>query len=142
MHTQPGRTDFAELMTHVSPRKFQTCVSRLDGDDTFWRCSCWDQYLCMLFAQLTYRKSLRDIEVCLRAVQSKLYHVGIRARRALDLGGCQRDTRLAPRRRLRAGLHGHSRLSEGVSRLSASNSTRSPPATNCSYLTYSMTGHY
>ena len=44
------------------------------------RFSCWDQYLCMAFAQLTYRDSLRDIEACLRAVQPKLYHLGIRAR--------------------------------------------------------------
>ena len=76
----PGRTVFAELMTHVSLHKFQTCVARYDGDYKSSRFSCWDQYLCMAFAQLTYRESLRDIEACLRAVQSKLYHVGIRAR--------------------------------------------------------------
>ncbi len=76
----PGRTVFAELMTHVSPRKFQTCVSRYNGDYKSSQLSCWDQYLCMAFAQLTYRESLRDIEACLRAVQPKLYHVGIRAR--------------------------------------------------------------
>jgi Domain of unknown function (DUF4372)/Transposase DDE domain len=76
----PGRTVFAELMTHVSQHKFQTCVARYDGDYKASRFSCWDQYLCMAFAQLTYRESLRDIEACLRAVQSKLYHVGIRAR--------------------------------------------------------------
>src|SRR5260370_1481436 len=75
-----GRTVFAELMTHVSPRKFQTCVARYDGDYKSSQFSCWDQYLCMAFAQLTYRESLRDIEACLRAVQPKLYHVGIRAR--------------------------------------------------------------
>ena len=75
-----GRTVFAELMTHVSQHKFQTCVARYDGDYESSRFSCWDQYLCMAFAQLTYRESLRDIEACLRAVQSRLYHVGIRAR--------------------------------------------------------------
>jgi len=75
-----SRTVFAELMTHVSQRKFQTCVARYDGDYKASRFSCWDQYLCMAFAQLTYRESLRDIEACLRAVQSRLYHVGIRAR--------------------------------------------------------------
>jgi Domain of unknown function (DUF4372)/Transposase DDE domain len=75
----PGRTVFAELMTHVSQSKFQTCVARYDGDYKASRFSCWDQYLCMAFAQLTYRESLRDIEACLRAVQPKLYHVGIRA---------------------------------------------------------------
>ena len=75
-----SRTVFAELMTHVSPRKFQTCVARYDGDYKTSRFSCWDQYLCMAFAQLTYRESLRDIEACLRAVQPRLYHAGIRAR--------------------------------------------------------------
>lgn len=75
-----GRTVFAELMTHVSARNFRTCVDRYDGDYKASRFSCWDQFLCMAFAQLTYRESLRDIEACLRAVQSKLYHVGIRAR--------------------------------------------------------------
>jgi len=75
-----GRTVFAQLMTHVSQKKFQTCVTRYDGDYKASRFSCWDQYLCMAFAQLTYRESLRDIEACLRAVQPKLYHVGIRAR--------------------------------------------------------------
>jgi hypothetical protein len=67
-------------MTHVSQHKFQTCVARYGGDYKASRFSCWDQYLCMAFAQLTYRESLRDIEACLRAVQSRLYHVGIRAR--------------------------------------------------------------
>ena len=75
-----GRTVFAELMTHVSQHKFQTCVARYDGDYKSSRFSCWDQYLCMAFAQLTYRESLRDIEACLRAMQSRLYHVGIRTR--------------------------------------------------------------
>jgi Domain of unknown function (DUF4372)/Transposase DDE domain len=75
-----GRTVFSELMTHLSQHKFQTCVARYDGDYKASRFSCWDQYLCMVFAQLTYRESLRDIEACLRAVQSKLYHVGIRTR--------------------------------------------------------------
>jgi Domain of unknown function (DUF4372)/Transposase DDE domain len=75
-----GRTVFAQLMTYVSQKKFQTCVARYHGDRKASRFSCWDQYLCMAFAQLTYRESLRDIEACLRAVQPKLYHVGIRAR--------------------------------------------------------------
>jgi len=76
----PGRTIFAELMSHVSPRQFRTCVDRYDGDYKASRFSCWEQYLCMAFAQRTYRESLRDIEACLRAVQPKLYHVGIRTR--------------------------------------------------------------
>jgi hypothetical protein len=76
----PGRTIFAELMSYVSPRKFRTCVDRYAGDQKVSRFSCWDQFLCMAFAQLTYRESLRDIEACLRAMQPKLYHLGIRAR--------------------------------------------------------------
>jgi hypothetical protein len=76
----PGRTVFAELMSYVSPRKFRTCVDRYGGDRKVTRFSCWDQFLCMAFAQLTYRESLRDIEACLRAVQPRLYHLGIRAR--------------------------------------------------------------
>ena len=76
----PGRTVFAELMSHVSPRKFRTCVDRYAGDAKVSRFSCWDQYLCIAFAQFTCRESLRDVEACLRALQSKLYHVGIRAR--------------------------------------------------------------
>jgi hypothetical protein len=75
-----GRTVFAQLMTHVPQTTFQRCVARYGGDYKASRFSCWDQFLCMAFAQLTYRESLRDIEACLRAVQPKLYHVGIRAR--------------------------------------------------------------
>jgi hypothetical protein len=76
----PGRIVFAELMSYVSPRKFRTCVDRYDGDYKVTRFTCWDQFLCMAFAQLTYRESLRDIEACLRAMQPRLYHLGIRTR--------------------------------------------------------------
>jgi len=75
-----GRLVFAQLMDHVSRFEFQPCVARYQGEYKVSRFSCWDQFLCMVFAQLTYRESLRDIEACLRAVQPKLYHVGIRAR--------------------------------------------------------------
>lgn len=75
-----GRTVFAQLIDHLSPTTFRTCVARYHGDHNVSRFTCWDQFLCMTFAQLTYRESLRDIEACLRAVQPKLYHVGIRAR--------------------------------------------------------------
>src|SRR2546422_1710698 len=88
-----SRTVFAELMTHVSPRTFQTCVARYGGDYKTSRFSCWDQYLCMAFAQLTYRESLRDIEACLRAVQPKLYHAGIRARVARSTLAYANETR-------------------------------------------------
>src|SRR3989442_8432372 len=75
-----GRTIFAQVIAHVPQSTFRTCVARYHGDRNVARFSCWDQFLCMAFAQLTYRESLRDIEACLRAVQPKLYHVGIRAR--------------------------------------------------------------
>ena len=75
----PGRTVFAQLMDHVSRFEFNRCAARYDGNYKTSRFSCWDQFLCMAFAQLTYRESLRDIEACLRAVQPKLYHLGIRA---------------------------------------------------------------
>src|SRR6266498_4295921 len=67
-------------MAHLSAYEFQKCVARYRGDSHGRGFSCWDQYLAMAFAQLTYRESLRDIEACLRAMGSKLYHVGIRGK--------------------------------------------------------------
>ena len=89
----PGRTVFAQLMDHVSRFEFQKCVARYGGEYKTSRFSCWDQYLCLAFAQLTYRESLRDIEACLRAVQPKLYHVGIRARVARSTLADANETR-------------------------------------------------
>ena len=71
-----GRTVFSQLIQHVPHQEFQKSVSRYQGDHYLKSFSCWDQYLAMAFAQLTYRESLRDIEVCLRAVGNKLYHMG------------------------------------------------------------------
>jgi hypothetical protein len=65
-------------MAHLSAYEFQKCVARYRGDSHGRGFSCWDQYLAMAFAQLTYRESLRDIEACLRSMNSKLYHVGFR----------------------------------------------------------------
>jgi hypothetical protein len=65
-------------MGHLSAYEFQKCVARYRGDSHRRGFSCWDQYLSMAFAQLTYRESLRDIEACLRSVSGKLYHVGFR----------------------------------------------------------------
>jgi len=65
-------------MGHLSAYEFQKCVTRYRGDSHGRGFSCWDQYLAMAFAQLTYRESLRDIEVCLRSMSGKLYHVGFR----------------------------------------------------------------
>jgi hypothetical protein len=69
---------FAQLMDFVPYSEFQTCVARYKADRHLRRFSCWDQWLCMAFAQLTHRESLRDLESCLRAVSSKLYHLGFR----------------------------------------------------------------
>ena len=75
-----GRTVFAQLMEHFPAYDFQKCVARYDGDFRKRSFSCFDQFLCLSFAQLTYRESLRDIEACLRSVQGKLYHMGFRSR--------------------------------------------------------------
>ena len=74
----PGRTVFAQLMDHLPLKAFHRCVARYRGDHKVRRFSCLDQLLCMAFAQLTFRESLRDIEVCLRVVGPKLYHMGFR----------------------------------------------------------------
>lgn len=71
---------FSQLMDFITPYDFQKCVDRYSGNYKVKSFSCWDQYLCMAFAQLTYRESLRDIQVCLRAAQAKLYHMGIRGK--------------------------------------------------------------
>ena len=75
-----GRTVFAQVMEHFPDYEFQKCVARYDGDFRKRSFSCWDQFLCLGFAQLTYRESLRDIEACLRSVHAKLYHMGFRGR--------------------------------------------------------------
>jgi len=75
-----GRIVFAELMDHLPPYEFHKCVARYDGNYKLRGFSCFDQFLCLAFAQLTFRESLRDIEACLRSVQSKLYHMGFRGR--------------------------------------------------------------
>ena len=80
-----GRTIFSQLVEFLPVHDFRKCVRRYRGDYKVLSFSCLDQFLCMAFAQLTYRESLRDIEACLRSVQSKLYHMGIR-------GGISRNT--------------------------------------------------
>jgi hypothetical protein len=75
-----GRTVFAQLIEQVPHKEFQKCVARYRGDYYLKSFSCWDQYLAMAFAQLTYRESLRDIEACLRSMGSKLYHLGFRSK--------------------------------------------------------------
>jgi hypothetical protein len=75
-----GRLVFAQLMQHLPLTTFRRCVARYGGEHKVKSFSCLDQYLCMAFAQLTFRESLRDIEACLRAQVAKLYHLGIRGR--------------------------------------------------------------
>ena len=75
-----GRTVFAQITGQLPLRRFQTLVNRYQGDYKNRRFSCLDQLLTMIFAQLTYCESLRDIEACLSARTTQLYHLGIRGR--------------------------------------------------------------
>jgi hypothetical protein len=75
-----GHTVFSQIMDLLPHWDFHNCVKRYQGNRKTQTFSCMDQFLCMAFAQLTYRESLRDIEVCLRGNLSKLYHMGIRSR--------------------------------------------------------------
>lgn len=75
-----GKTIFAQLMDFIpSAYEFRCCVERYHGQYKIKSFSCWDQFLTLAFAQLTYRESLRDIEACLRAAPQKLYHMGLRS---------------------------------------------------------------
>ena len=74
-----GHYVFAQVMQHLPLTTFRRCVSRYGGEHKVKRFSCLDQYLCLAFAQLTWRESLRDIEACLRVQSSKLYHLGFRS---------------------------------------------------------------
>lgn len=74
-----GKLVFTQVLDYLPQYTFRRCVRRYGGTQHVKHFTCRDQYRCMAFAQLTYRESLRDIEVCLRAQQSKLYHMGIRA---------------------------------------------------------------
>jgi hypothetical protein len=73
-----GRTIFSQLISFLPDREFRRCVERYRGDSRLRGLSCWEQFLAMAFAQLTYRESLRDIEACLRALGPKCYHLGFR----------------------------------------------------------------
>ena len=75
-----GRLVFSQLMDFLPMRQFHRCVDRYHGDHYMKSFSCLDQFFCMSFAQLSYRESLRDIESCLRAMQNKLYHMGLRTK--------------------------------------------------------------
>ena len=92
-----GRTVFFQLIGFLPDREFRRCVARYGGDQKVRHFSCWDQFLAMAFAQLTYRESLRDIEACLRSLGGKFYHMGFRgkvARSTLADANESRDWRI------------------------------------------------
>jgi len=75
-----GQTVFSQVLDFLPMHKFRQCVKQYNGNKGVRTFTCLDQFMCMAFAQLTYRESLRDIECCLRAMKEKLYHIGIRGR--------------------------------------------------------------
>jgi len=75
-----GKSIFSQIMDFLPTHKFRQCVNRYGGNYRVRSFTCFDQFMCMAFAQLTYRESLRDIECCLRALKDKLYHMGIRGK--------------------------------------------------------------
>jgi len=92
-----GQIVFSQVMSLLPLRRFHTCVQRYRGDRRVRTFTCLDQFRVMAFAQLSYRESLRDIETCLRAMQSKLYHMGIRSRvsrNTLAMANENRDWRI------------------------------------------------
>ena len=97
MGMNTGKTLFSQLMDFLPTHEFNRCVRRYRGNHRVRRFSCRDQFLCMAFAQLTFRESLRDIETCLKSIQHKLYHSGFRstvARNTLARANEKRDWRI------------------------------------------------
>ena len=98
-----NRTIFSQILSYVSSYRFNQCVDRYNGNRGMKKFNCWKQFFCMCFAQLTYRESLRDIEVCLKSQSKKLYHIGIwRIDFEIDIGLRQWKQRLAHLRRFRS----------------------------------------
>jgi len=92
-----GTTIFSQLMAYLPMHEFRRCVKRYRGNYKIKTFSCWDQFLCMAFAQLTYRESQRDTVTCLRAFQNKLYHMGFSgkiSRNNLSHANRKRDWRI------------------------------------------------
>lgn len=92
-----GKLVFAQVLAHVPLTTFRRCVARYGGEHKVKHFTCLDQYLCMAFAQLTFRESLRDIEACLRSQGTKLYHLGFRStvsRNTLANANATRDWRI------------------------------------------------
>jgi Domain of unknown function (DUF4372) len=80
MGRTPGKFVFSHIMNFMPKHEFDECVLRYSGNYRMRSFSCYDQFLCMAFAQLTGRESLRDIETCLRSMSGKLYHLGFRGK--------------------------------------------------------------
>jgi len=92
-----GKLVFAQVMSHLPLTTFRRCVARYNGEHKVKHFSCLDQFMCMVFAQLTYRESMRDIEACLRSQSAKLYHMGFRStvsRNTLANANAVRDWRI------------------------------------------------
>lgn len=88
-----GRTVLAQLFDFISKYEFDKSVNKYQGNYKSQTFSCWEQYVVMCFAQLTYRESLRDIEACLQVVSGKLYHCGIRSKVAKSTLAYWNETR-------------------------------------------------
>jgi hypothetical protein len=80
-----GKLIFAQLTDLIHPEQFHRCVRRYHGDYKVKTFSCWNQFLCMAFGQLTFRESLRDVETCLRSRHDQLYHLLYKARWKVEL---------------------------------------------------------
>lgn len=92
-----GKYVLAQLLDWIHPQHFHRCVTRYDGDRSVIQFSCWSQFVCLAFAQLTWRESLRDIEACLNSRHTQLYHLGLRGpvhRSTLADANEQRDWRI------------------------------------------------
>ena len=92
-----GKYVLAQLLDWIHPQQFHRCVTRYRGDYKVSQFPCWSQFVCMVFAQLTWRESLRDIEACLNSRSSGIYHLGLRGtvhRTTLAQANEQRDWRI------------------------------------------------
>jgi len=92
-----GKTVFAQILEHLPRYEFDKFVEKYEGDHRVRRFPCYDQFLCLAYAQLTYRESLRDIETCLNSHHEKLYHIGFRgqiSRSTMARAGEKRDCQI------------------------------------------------
>ena len=92
-----GKYVLAQLLDWIHPQQFHRCVARYGGNHKVSEFPCWSQFVCLAFAQLTWRESLRDIEACLNSRRTQLYHLGLRGpvhRTTLADANEQRDWRI------------------------------------------------